>query len=58
MDSKSVMHEPKGDGCGLNFCTAFVLVSFFARPQPETDRVLVKANRLMLIAGKPPPTNE
>ena len=39
---------------GLMFCTAFVLVSFFARPQPENDRVLVKADRLTLTAGKPP----
>ena len=42
---------------GLMFCAAFVLVSFFASPQVETDRVLVKADRLMLIAGKPLPTN-
>lgn len=42
---------------GLMFCAAFVLVSFFARPQPETDRVLVKADRLVLIAGKPLPAN-
>jgi hypothetical protein len=26
---------------GLMFCAAFVLISFFARPQPENDRVLV-----------------
>jgi hypothetical protein len=42
---------------GLMFCTAFVLVSFFARPQPENDRVLVKADRLTLTAGKPPVAN-
>ena len=42
---------------GLMFCTAFVLVSFFARPQPENDRVLVKADRLTLTAGKPPLAN-
>jgi len=38
---------------GLMFCAAFVLVSFFARPQPENDRVRVKADRLTLTAGKP-----
>lgn len=42
---------------GLMFCAVFVLVSFFARRQSETDRALVKADRLMLIAGKPPPPN-
>jgi hypothetical protein len=42
---------------GLMFCAAFVLVSFFARPQPENDRVLVKADRLTLTAGKPPLAN-
>ncbi len=42
---------------GLMFCAAFVLVSFFGRPHSETDRVLVKADRLMLIAGKPLPAN-
>jgi hypothetical protein len=39
---------------GLMFCVAFVLVSYFAKPQVETDRVLVKADRLTLTAGKPP----
>ncbi|MEO6841677.1 MAG: hypothetical protein ABI192_13015 [Bradyrhizobium sp.] len=39
---------------GLMFCIAFVLVSYFAKPQDETDRVLVKADRLTLTAGKPP----
>jgi hypothetical protein len=39
---------------GLMFCAAFVLVSYFAKPQVETDRVLVKADRLTLTAGKPP----
>jgi hypothetical protein len=42
---------------GLMFCTAFVLVSFFAKPHPENDRVLVKADRLTLTAGKPPLAN-
>lgn len=39
---------------GLMFCVVFVLVSYFAKLQPETDRVLVKADRLTLTAGKPP----
>ena len=39
---------------GLMFCVVFVLVSYFAKPQIETDRVLVKADRLTLTAGKPP----
>lgn len=38
---------------GLLFCVAFVLVSFFAKPQVGNDRVLVKADRLTLTAGKP-----
>ena len=42
---------------GLLFCSAFVFVSFFARPQPGNDRVLVKADRLTLTAGKPPLAN-
>ena len=29
---------------GFLFCTAFVAVSFFARPQPATDHVLLKAD--------------
>jgi hypothetical protein len=39
---------------GLMFCVVFVLVSYFAKPQIETDRVLVKADRLTLTAGKTP----
>ena len=42
---------------GLMFCAAFVLVSYFAKTRPETDRVLVKADRLTLTAGKPPLAN-
>ena len=42
---------------GLMFCAAFMFVSFFARHQPENDRVLVKADRLTLTAGKPPLAN-
>jgi hypothetical protein len=42
---------------GLLFCSAFVFVSFFVRPQPGNDRVLVKADRLTLTAGKSPLAN-
>ena len=40
---------------GLLFCTAFVLVSFFAREQPENHYVLQKADRLTRTAGTPSP---
>ena len=36
---------------GLLFCVVFVAISFSLRPQPETDRVAVKADRLMRTAG-------
>ena len=42
---------------GLLFCAAFVVVSFFLKPQPENDRVLVKADRLVKTAGQPVPAN-
>ena len=42
---------------GLLFCIAFVVVSFALRPQPETGRVLVKADRLMRTAGEPHKAN-
>jgi hypothetical protein len=38
---------------GLLFCMAFVAISFSLRPQPETDRVLVKADRLVRTASQP-----
>ena len=37
---------------GLLFCAAFIAISFSLRPQPETDRVLVKADRLLRTAGE------
>jgi hypothetical protein len=40
---------------GLLFCAAFVLVSFFAREQPENHYVLQKADRLTRTAGAPSP---
>lgn len=42
---------------GLLFCAAFVAISFSLRPQPETDRVLVKADRLLRTAGEPHKAN-
>lgn len=42
---------------GLLFCAAFVAFSFFARPQPDNDYVLVKADKLVRTAGKPLPAN-
>jgi hypothetical protein len=37
---------------GLLFCAAFVVVSFFLRPQPEESRAMVKADRLVRTAGE------
>jgi hypothetical protein len=42
---------------GLLFCMAFVAISFSLRPQPETDRVLVKADKLLRTAGQPQKAN-
>jgi hypothetical protein len=42
---------------GLLFCAAFVAISFFLKPQPENDHVLLKADRLVQTAGKPIPMN-
>jgi len=42
---------------GLLFCAAFIAVSFFARPQPDNDYVLVKADKLVRTAGKPVPAH-
>jgi hypothetical protein len=38
---------------GLVFSLAFVAISFWLRPQPAEDRVLVKADRLVRTAGEP-----
>jgi hypothetical protein len=38
---------------GLLFCAAFVAISYFARPLPDDDYILVKADRLVRTAGKP-----
>jgi hypothetical protein len=42
---------------GLLFCAAFIAVSFSLRPQPENDRVLVKADRLVRTASQPQKAN-
>jgi len=42
---------------GALFCAAFVAISFFAREQPASDRVLVKADKLVRTAGKPLPAH-
>jgi hypothetical protein len=42
---------------GLLFCMAFVAISFSLRTQPESDRVLVKADKLVRTAGQPQKTN-
>lgn len=42
---------------GVLFCAAFVLISFFAREQPDNTYVLQKADRMVRTAGSPPPAN-
>jgi hypothetical protein len=42
---------------GVLFCAAFVAISFSLRPQAESDRVLVKADRLVRTAGQTNSTN-
>lgn len=37
---------------GLLFCAAFVMVSFSLRSPPQSDRALVKADRLVRTAGQ------
>jgi hypothetical protein len=36
---------------GMLFCAAFVAISFFAREQPDNNYVLIKADKLVRIAG-------
>jgi hypothetical protein len=43
---------------GLALCAAFVAVCLFARPQADSEYVLVKANKLVRTAGKPRPANQ
>jgi hypothetical protein len=40
---------------GLMFCAAFVLISFFAKEQPENTYVLQKADKLVRTADTPVP---
>jgi hypothetical protein len=47
----------RGRLVGLLCCAAFVTISFLLKPQPESDRVLLKADRLVQTAGKPIPMN-
>jgi len=42
---------------GLLFCAAFVVVSFFAREQPENTYVLKKADKLVRTASSATPAN-
>jgi hypothetical protein len=42
---------------GLLFCAAFVAISFLARSQPDSNYVLIKADKLVRSAGKPLPAN-
>lgn len=42
---------------GFLFCAAFVAISFFVRPQPQTDHVLLKADKLVRTAGRPVTSN-
>ena len=42
---------------GFLLCAAFVAISFYARPQPDNNYVLVKADKLVRTAGKPMPAN-
>ncbi|UGY14550.1 hypothetical protein HAP48_0039390 [Bradyrhizobium septentrionale] len=42
---------------GLLFCSAFVVISFWLRPQPDNGKVLVKADRLVRTAGEPRKSN-
>jgi hypothetical protein len=42
---------------GLMFCTAFVAISYFAKAQPESHSLVLKADKLVRTAGNPPPGN-
>jgi len=42
---------------GALFCAAFVMISLSLRPHPVETRVLVKADRLVRIAGQATPAN-
>jgi hypothetical protein len=42
---------------GLLLCLGLVVISFSLRPQAESDRVLVKADKLVRTAGEPHKAN-
>jgi hypothetical protein len=42
---------------GMMFCTAFVAISYFAKPQPESHSFFLRADKLVRTAGNPPPAN-
>ncbi len=42
---------------GVLCCIAFIAVSFYARQQPVSDHVLVKADKLVRTAGGQGPAN-
>jgi hypothetical protein len=42
---------------GMMFCTAFVAISYFAKAQPESHSLFLKADKLVRTAGNPPPAN-
>ena len=42
---------------GLMFCAAFVAISYFAKPQPESHSLFLKADNLVRTAGNPPSAN-
>jgi hypothetical protein len=42
---------------GLMFCAVFVAISYFAKRQPATHDVLLKADKLVRTAGNPPSAN-
>jgi hypothetical protein len=37
---------------GFLFCAAFIAISLFLRPQPETKAALVKSDRSIRTAGE------
>ena len=42
---------------GLMFCAAFVAISYFAKAQPESHSLFLKADKLVRTAGNPPSAN-
>ena len=42
---------------GLMFCAAFVAIRYFAKVQPESHSLFLKADKLVRTAGNPPSAN-